>query len=547
LRRSHPRSDLEKTKLLDGLSGADLIGVRYDTDHVCLPGTRQHLLDDIVSWVHTSDSGRLLWLSGSAGTGKSSVANSLAEAFDNVGRLGASFRFNRDISRLNTPDYFFSNIAYQLAYFDKRLRSEVIACLQRYGNMSGFSFRDQASKFILAAANAVDLVGPVVLVVDAFDESGSVDLRRPLLLALTTVTEHLPSYLKIIITSRDEHDIRKELGDFSTERSINQAFGTTDDILSYIRHEMMEIRKNQRRLPTDWPGPQQQLANKASGLFIWASVACKFLYDRDVLAQLSILLDVDNRVGSRVTTPLDALDNLYLRILQAAYKTNPPSSLEEFRYVVGSLLLTKDPLTQEGLDTLLGLGPNTIKQPIVLSDGTIIKLSTSDLIISSLRSLLRIDAAEIAGTKGGLLRVLHPSVFDFFISSIRCTDRRFLIDSSTTGYILAFRCLCLLNENLTMDICNIADYFAINSDIPNLADRVNRNIPEALRYACCFVIQHLLDLPSMKGSSFSAAFDTFLSEHLLQWMEVMSLLGEVSSAGTSLRLLMKWVEVRMHR
>jgi hypothetical protein len=73
------QSAVERTKLLDGLPGADLGGVRYDAGHVCLPGTRRQLLDDIVSWVHDPNGGQLYWLSGGAGTGKSTVANSIAD------------------------------------------------------------------------------------------------------------------------------------------------------------------------------------------------------------------------------------------------------------------------------------------------------------------------------------------------------------------------------------------------------------------------------------------------------------------------------------
>jgi hypothetical protein len=46
---------------------------------------------------------RTLWLSGAVGTGKSSVANSIAKYFHSFGRLGASFCFSRHDIRPETP------------------------------------------------------------------------------------------------------------------------------------------------------------------------------------------------------------------------------------------------------------------------------------------------------------------------------------------------------------------------------------------------------------------------------------------------------------
>src|SRR6201999_1469958 len=87
---SHPEC-LEQDRRLDDLPGAKLSEVQYDPLRACLPGTRTQLLDNIFTWIHSSDpnSERILWLSGPAGTGKSSVANSVAERMDSVGLLGA--------------------------------------------------------------------------------------------------------------------------------------------------------------------------------------------------------------------------------------------------------------------------------------------------------------------------------------------------------------------------------------------------------------------------------------------------------------------------
>jgi hypothetical protein len=280
---------VERTKLLDALPGADLGGVRYDAGHVCLPGTRRQLLDDIFSWVHDPNGGQLYWLSGGAGTGKSTVANSIANTFNKIGRLGASFRFNRDKDWLNSPDFLFGSIAYQLAHFDKILKTEVVATLQRHPNIHGFPLQNQAQYLIVDTTTCVDLVRPVVIVVDAFDESGNVDACTPLLHALDATVKALPQYIKLIITSRDEQDIRNTLADISEGQNINNVASTSDDILAFIRTEMNILRKGQRSLGQDWPGldTKEKLAQLASSLFIWASVVCKILRTTKGLAALA--------------------------------------------------------------------------------------------------------------------------------------------------------------------------------------------------------------------------------------------------------------------
>jgi hypothetical protein len=485
------------------------------------------MLDDIVSWVHNPEGLRLCWLSGGAGTGKSSVANSISEVFYKISRLGASFRFNRDKDRLNSPDYFFGNIAYQLAYFDKRLRNEILVNLQSHGNVQSLPLQNQAQRLIVDTTAGADLVGPLVIVVDALDESGDVDVRAPLLHALCMMIQSLPPYIKVIITSRDEQDIRVALGDIGTERSINDVAGTSDDIFAFIQAEMETLRKRQRHLGIGWPGlvVERKLTQLASGLFIWASVACKVISEDDAEVQLSALFEHAETSG----TSMDKLDRLYLHIIQQAFGTKNPSSLGAFGYVVGSIIMVKDPLSEEGLDVLLGLGRHLLKHPLPLPNGLSIRLTSSGVIISSLRSLLRLD--------GGPVRILHPSVFDFFTSPHRCTDSRFRIDKATCNQFLALRCLSIMNDMLKMDICGIGSYTLLNSDIDNLGDRMKRCVPEALRYACPFFTKHIGDALGL-GDAISEELGRFFSLHVLHWVEVMSLLGEISRAEDSIAELL---------
>src|SRR4051794_40488655 len=59
----------------------------------CLPGTRTDLLDHIAKWAEDPQGKSIFWLSGMAGTEKSTISRTIARS---NGQLGASFFFKRD-------------------------------------------------------------------------------------------------------------------------------------------------------------------------------------------------------------------------------------------------------------------------------------------------------------------------------------------------------------------------------------------------------------------------------------------------------------------
>ncbi|KAA1478204.1 hypothetical protein DENSPDRAFT_758755, partial [Dentipellis sp. KUC8613] len=133
-----------------------------DTRRRCLFGTRTKLIDDITSWIHDPDASRggVLWLSGPVGTGKSSVANTIAWLLKGLGRLGASFRFNKQVD----PSAVFRQIAYQLARINNAARDAILSVLKQKGDIASAALADQAMSVVVQPLRAVDLVGPVVIV-----------------------------------------------------------------------------------------------------------------------------------------------------------------------------------------------------------------------------------------------------------------------------------------------------------------------------------------------------------------------------------------------
>jgi hypothetical protein len=490
--------------------------------------------------MHRPTSERILWLSGAAGTGKSSVANSIAEYFHNLGRLGASFRFDRQNARPETPGLLFGNICRQLALFDDQLRAAVLSAIHR-GSGGAMSLRMQARTLLVETTKSVEIVGPVVIVIDAIDESGPDDghesSRETLVQAIVKELPALPPSIKVLITSRDEGEISLLMSGCSSCLSMRMEDvpHTDEDILRYIRDRMVRIR---RKLPSpldNWPGAtrEMELARYADGLFIWASVACAFLERRgdDPDVRLAKLVNA-SREGLKAE---EKLDLLYLDVLRRSRPDDEGIPTSNWHYVVGSLVALKTPLSYRDMDTLLNLSAELRQRAMTLIDDRQIQLTTCYYTISSLRPILRIDA-EMKNA----IRLLHKSVFDYLtqraVNSIR-------VDLSVYNAILAKQCLDHMNRSLRYDICAIGGPSLLISEVDGLPGRIQtNNIPEALRYACRHFANHLKDIftpvPALREE-----LHKFVTKSLLYWIEVMGFLNELAEAEGCLRIVANYLKV----
>jgi hypothetical protein len=182
-------------------------GARFDPNKGCLPGTREKVMEVICNWVNQDgdDTHRIFFLHDVAGAGKSAIAHEVARRFDKVKRLGSSFCFDRAHKADRSPNNVFSTIAVDLADLDpgrKTLLLDVIGEQKAIRNTSVPS--EQFEKFIPEPALSLTTVGPMVIVIDALDESGDEKSRKGLLSVLGNEAARLPSNLRVLITFRAE-------------------------------------------------------------------------------------------------------------------------------------------------------------------------------------------------------------------------------------------------------------------------------------------------------------------------------------------------------
>jgi hypothetical protein len=141
------------------------------------------------------------------------------------------------------------------------------------------------------------------------------------------------------------------------------------------------------------------------------------------------------------------------------------------------------------------------------------------------------------------VRAFHPSLHDFITNNSRCTDARFVIDAPIEHGRLSARCFERMYEGLKKDVCDIRDPSLLNSEAPDLNDRIAKHISVVVRYACLYWHFHLVQA-SNTDSTLQTLFTTFCKERLLFSIEAASLLGGLETIRKGLSALLRPSSVR---
>ena len=479
----------------------------------CLENTRCNVINDVMQWIadDSKEAKKVLWVHGLAGTGKSTLSNTIAGMMDNLHRLGAFFFFNRDIPQRNFSTLL-RTIAYRLAMFDARFGDAISQVVANHDNIAEMRLEAQFEN--LLSANALESVkwsgGPIVLIIDALEECGSEADRKILMPVLSKGFSNLPSFIRILVVSRQEPDIQRALGSHLHLRpyplNIDSATNK-DDISEYIRHRLEEIRITDGYLGDDWPGDDKisSLVKGAGGLFVWASTACLYIESGYPGRRLSEL--IEKQPDGDSSGPFAQLDGLYKTGLQSAGLWNDRLLRSDCCNILGAILCARVPLSCPVIDTLLALPQDT---PSLKS-------------VSRLRCVLDVSETQ-------QIRILHPSFHDYL--SERCRGEPWSIDLEYHNKELALRCIDLLDKELRENICDMT--------LPYLSRK--KTLPDAISYACQFWIEHICLVSDVTDDILNRIYD-FLAKHLLHWMEAMAILDLHDHTIQLIEKLMKWLRV----
>jgi hypothetical protein len=220
---------------------------------------------------------------------------------------------------------------------------------------------------------------------------------------------------------------------------------------------------------------------------------------------------------------MSQMEQTYLPVLQQLTAPTGDSHeqeilYQEFRMVVGSIVLLATPLSITPLADLLHVSQDDIW-----------------CCLSSLHSVLQVPCDSETP-----VRTLHLS-FGEFILSDKLRDQPFGVDGLATHRMLLTKCLQLLSgsDGLRENLCDLKYPGQRRIEIGPTV--INERLSPALQYACQYWVYHIQQGKIQIHDN--DVVHVFLQKHLLHWLEALSLINRIAEAIEHIGILQSLVLV----
>jgi len=490
---------------------------------VCTPRTRVRILGEITRWANDSspESHSVYWLFGQAGSGKSTIAYTIARRFEFAGDaddtivLGGNFFCSRQFEETRFATRIIRTIVYHLA-----LRCTAFADALSSGKFDTIhhNVRAQLESLLIEPweqARLADSSKPArfLVVIDALDEiegQGGSEFLRDL---FDVINKHRLPGLKFFVTSRSDPGLVTRVESFEDrhfcrleEVPIEEAQA---DITTYLR----------ANLPHFTSEVIDKLVTLAAGLFIYAATLVKYLGDHTPPEQkklLKKLLSASNSATSQILPgATDLLDELYIQILSHVFHGFKGDICLHRLHILYTFLCTAERSSTSIVTSLLTGDSDSDTASVVESNTAVGDTSIADDVLRRLYAVLY--------TENGKVLWYHKSFPDFLFDKGRSKD--FWCNEAEHHQRLTESCFRVMEAGLRFNIANIPSSFILDRDNSTLSDAVKQNIPPVLSYSCRNWDYHLSAAASTDLGALCHTLSEFLELRVLFWIEAMNLLG----------------------
>ncbi|KAJ7133650.1 hypothetical protein C8R43DRAFT_1022684 [Mycena crocata] len=383
-------------------------GERFSSPR-CHPETRKDMIASLRKWCSGGgQKASICWLHGPAGAGKSAIAQSLCEELTKDGRLGGSFFFKRGDPSRGRGTKLFPTISHQLTRLSPELKHAIGTRIGNDPAVVHDSHAVQLEKLIiepcLDASHSPSRT--VTIIIDGLDECDGENVQQEILRSIGRALQS-QAPLRFLIASRPEPHIEKI---FQREPSLTGYYATNveqsfEDVRKYLLDEFERIcgdHGSMRAVCSPWPTEEvvEDLVEKSSGYFIYATTVVKFLDDENFYPPDSLEIIMGKEADGE--SPLAPLDQLYTQILNTVPSRARPQLLR-----ILSVIAAGDSLTFF---------------KTVRSIGQLLQLNCRDIhsTLYRLHSLLIVPSEDDSA-----ITVHHASFLDFLTSSARSTNYHF--------------------------------------------------------------------------------------------------------------------------
>jgi hypothetical protein len=505
------------------------------TREPCTSGTREEILKEIIAWADdiSENSPPVFWLTGQAGSGKTTIAYTIAKHFDDLEEtepterhtvLGGNFLCSRQFEETRRQIHIIPTLVYQLA---RKSRSYVHALHEA----DKFDSVDKLTKQMKDL-----LVGPwqqsesrrrvelptYLIVIDALDEIEADGGSKFLEGLLKTINQRRLRGLKFLVTSRPDPRVVELCETFSSKAVCRLQDVPIERIGSDITQYL------QSKLPNFAGKPElKAMEQLAGGLFIAAATIVRYLTPRRKMADseqrslLSRLHDKQSFSPRGAQQPL-LIDKLYQQIMCDAFSDLDDNLFNSRLRILHTFLCTFERTPASLTAALLSESDETViavlhelHAVLYCKDGQVLWYHASfpDFIFSQPRSTFELDGCQI---------------------SMSCSQAQH-------HALLTKCCFNRMKESLRFNIGDIPSSFLLDAEDSELMRRVDTNIKPFLRYACRHWAQHLAQTDEKNGEDLGDCITDFLHICVLFWIEAMNLLESSGQCSTMLQHMREWV------
>ncbi|CAE7143079.1 unnamed protein product [Rhizoctonia solani] len=499
---------------LERLSPAKLAfyNSEFPDRQLCARDTCTQVLSKLADWAAGANGGTY-WMTGSSGTGKTTIAATVSHQLAEKTLLGASFFCNRLWTECCQVNRIIPAIAYQLAHYSMTFRRALFEGLDKYLTMVS---KDLATQFewllkspLIAASPAIPK--NLVIVLDGLDECDDREEVEILLGLLTRGLGALP--VRSFITTRVAyHQTTQHAIGPATIRLIQlKNVLVREDITIYLKGELSDVSLSADQI--------DYIARGCGTSFIYAATLARSIrhFLQSITPRRLLRFLPINAPVSTEEQPDLMPNELYEAVLQLVLKQadSKPTNTPDLRLILMVILHAQELVD---VDTISGL------------TGAADREKTLDA-LNLLRPLLNIS-------KNGLISVFHPSFSNFLSNSTYPTG--LFCKPAECSQRITQQCFKVMEKHLRFNICGLESSSKVDALVRNLTGRIQAAIPPALTYSCRYWGYHLALSPWSRD--LQTTLEEFLSIRLLFWMEVMNLKCLIGTGSEILLKARQWLK-----
>ena len=224
---------------------------------------RDWLLDRLEQWLRDPKSGRIFWIIGKPGSGKSAFSAYVCQSFREVAAVHLCRSGHDDKA---DPRRCVMSIAYQLSSQLPEYRDNLLNCLGDLGKTAATLFDNLLIQPLAMLTDPPK--SPIIVVIDALDEATR-NGRNELAEFIGQEMQRMPSWMRLIITSRPEAVVLQPLQSIFPHDIDSEQEETRHDIAKFLHEELSGGAAES----TTTPEQIDALVEKCEGNFLYATLA----------------------------------------------------------------------------------------------------------------------------------------------------------------------------------------------------------------------------------------------------------------------------------